>query len=159
MNQIFTDAKTAAPWWQKHRPQGKIVFTNGCFDILHAGHVAYLQQARDLGDFLVLGLNSDASIRRLKGAKRPIVPFLERATVLAALRAIDLVVGFEEDTPLNLIKTIAPDILAKGGDWKPDQIVGGPWVIDQGGEVHSLKFIPGSSTTNIIETVLARHQG
>lgn len=135
-----------------------MVFTNGCFDILHAGHVLYLEEARSLGDFLVLGLNGDASVGRLKGPTRPIVPFADRATVLSGLRAVDLVIGFEEDTPYNLIAAIEPDLLVKGGDWSPEQIVGSDLVLAAGGEVRSLSFKPGSSTTNIVERVLERHE-
>ena len=136
----------------------KIVFTNGCFDILHAGHVAYLEEARNLGDGLVLGLNSDASIGRLKGPNRPVVPFQDRAAVLAGLRSVDVIIGFEEDTPLRLIEALTPDILVKGGDWQPHEIVGSEWVLSHGGQVRSLQFKPGSSTTNIVETILARYR-
>lgn len=128
----------------------KLVFTNGCFDILHAGHVRYLAEARALGDLLIVGLNSDASIKRLKGEGRPVNPEEDRALVLAALQSVSYVCIFEEDTPLNLIKAILPDILVKGGDWAPEQIVGSREVLANGGAVKSLGFTQGKSTTNIL---------
>ncbi|MCB0346815.1 MAG: D-glycero-beta-D-manno-heptose 1-phosphate adenylyltransferase [Bdellovibrionales bacterium] len=131
----------------------KIVFTNGCFDILHAGHARYLAAARELGDCLVVGLNSDASVRRIKGSKRPIVPQAERAELLIALACVDFVLIFDEDTPLNLIEAVRPDVLVKGGDWKVEDIVGGPFVSSYGGTVASLPFHEGYSTTNIIEKI------
>ncbi len=127
----------------------KIVFTNGCFDLLHFGHLHYLADARDLGDRLVVGLNSGASVRRLKGPTRPINDELTRTHLLAALEVVDAVVIFEEDTPLDLIKLVQPDILVKGGDWQPEQIVGSDVVLARGGKVLSLPFIQGYSTTNI----------
>lgn len=133
-----------------HRNQ-KIVFTNGCFDLLHVGHIRYLQEARAQGDFLVVGVNSDASVKRLKGPTRPIQNESDRAEILSALAAVDAVVIFTEDTPANLIEAVRPNILVKGGDWKPDQIVGGPFVLSYGGEVRSLQFVDGKSTTKIIE--------
>jgi rfaE bifunctional protein nucleotidyltransferase chain/domain len=136
------------------RSQGKkIVFTNGCFDILHRGHVAYLTEARRLGDVLIMGLNSDASVRRLKGPTRPVNNETDRKFVLENLRCVDAVEIFEDDTPLELIKAIRPGILVKGGDWKVDQIVGGREVLSWGGEVLSLQFIDGYSTTAIINKV------
>ena len=156
---IFLNRQALGEGWAGLRPPGgPVVFTNGCFDILHAGHVTYLEEARALGAYLVLGLNGDASISRLKGAKRPIVPFEERAIVMAGLQAVDLVVGFEEDTPLELIEFIQPDTLVKGGDWKVEQIVGSSLVLQGGGSVRSLSFKQGSSTTDIIETVMDRYR-
>ncbi len=136
----------------------KIVFTNGCFDILHAGHVRYLQQARALGDRLVLGLNSDASVKRLKGESRPINMFADRQSVLAALACVDWVISFgdnaeENDTPLELIKKVAPHILVKGGDYQVETIVGAKEVLASGGEVIVLDFLEGRSTTNIIKKI------
>lgn len=128
----------------------KIVFTNGCFDLLHVGHVRYLQEARRLGDLLVVGLNADASVKRLKGPTRPLKSEHDRAEILAALGCVDFTTLFEEDTPENLIKMIKPDILVKGGDWKIDQITGGPFVQSYGGQVMSLQFVEGKSTTNIV---------
>jgi D-glycero-beta-D-manno-heptose 1-phosphate adenylyltransferase len=127
----------------------KIVFTNGCFDLLHYGHIHYLAEARDLGDKLIVGLNSAASVRRLKGINRPINDEPTRQHLLAALAFVDAVVVFEDDTPYDLIKLIEPDILVKGGDWQPSQIVGSDIVLTKGGEVKSLPFIEGYSTTNI----------
>ncbi|GAB4487809.1 MAG: D-glycero-beta-D-manno-heptose 1-phosphate adenylyltransferase [Saprospiraceae bacterium] len=127
----------------------KIVFTNGCFDLLHFGHLHYLADARDLGDRLVIGLNSAASVRRLKGPTRPINDEITRTHLLAALEVVDAVVIFEEDTPLELIKLVRPDVLVKGGDWKPEQIVGSDVVLASGGKVLSLPFVEGYSTTNI----------
>jgi rfaE bifunctional protein nucleotidyltransferase chain/domain len=133
----------------------KIVFTNGCFDILHRGHVAYLCEAKKLGDLLVIGLNSDASVKRLKGPERPINNENDRQYVMSQLKPVDFVEIFSEDTPLNLILKISPQVLVKGGDWKIDQIVGGKEVIQSGGEVFSLNFIDGYSTTSIIHKIQA----
>jgi len=132
----------------------RVVFTNGCFDLLHAGHVKYLQKARSLGDLLVLGLNSDASVRRLKGDKRPLIDQDERSHLLAALDCIDYVIIFEEDTPLELITALKPYILAKGGDYALDGVVGREIVESYGGRVELITFVDGKSTTNIIEKIL-----
>lgn len=132
----------------------RIVFTNGCFDLLHAGHVKYLQKARNLGDLLVLGLNSDASVRRLKGPKRPLIDQDERAHLLAALDCVDYVIVFEQDTPLELITALKPHILAKGGDYSLDGVVGRDIVESYGGRVELITFVDGKSTTNIIERIL-----
>lgn len=129
----------------------KIVFTNGVFDLLHIGHVRYLQEARSLGDALVIGVNADASVRRLKGPTRPIQNENDRAEILAALACVDFTVIFTEDTPANLIEKVRPDVLVKGGDWKIDQIVGSTFVMSYGGTVMSLQFVDGKSTTKIIE--------
>ncbi len=135
----------------------QVVFTNGCFDLLHAGHVKYLQKARGLGNLLVLGLNNDASVRRLKGAKRPLICEDERAHILAALDCIDYVTIFDEDTPLELIKSLKPDILAKGGDYSLDGVVGREIVEEYGGRVELVTFVDGKSTSNIIDKVLERY--
>jgi len=141
------------------RQKGKrIVFTNGCFDLLHVGHVKYLQAARKLGDLLVLGLNSDKSIRRLKGSGRPLIKQEERAHILAALDCIDYVVVFDEDTPLELISALHPDILVKGGDYTPEGVVGRELVESYGGRVELIKFVDGKSTTNIINKILESYQ-
>lgn len=132
----------------------KIAFTNGCFDLLHVGHVRYLQKARKFGDLLVLGLNSDASVRRLKGEKRPLINENERAHILAALDCIDYVVIFEEDTPLRLLEAIKPAVLVKGGDYTPETVVGKDLVESYGGRVELVQFVDGKSTTNIIEKIL-----
>lgn len=144
-----------APLIAAERNRGRrIVFTNGCFDLLHVGHVKYLQKARSLGDMLVLGLNSDASVRRLKGEKRPLIDQDERAHLLAALDCIDYVVVFDEDTPLELITALKPHVLAKGGDYSLDGVVGRDVVESYGGKVELITFVDGKSTTNIIERVL-----
>lgn len=147
------DVLTALIAAEKNRGK-RVVFTNGCFDLLHAGHVKYLQKARSLGDLLVLGLNSDASVRRLKGPKRPLIDQDERAHLLAALDCIDYVVVFDEDTPLELITALKPHILAKGGDYSLDGVVGRDIVESYGGRVELVTFVDGKSTTNIIERVL-----
>jgi D-beta-D-heptose 7-phosphate kinase/D-beta-D-heptose 1-phosphate adenosyltransferase len=131
----------------------RIVMTNGCFDILHAGHVAYLAEARALGDRLIVAVNDDASVGRLKGPSRPVNALGQRMAVLAALESVDWVVPFGEDTPARLIEALLPDVLVKGGDYKPEDIAGGAAVIDNGGEVRVLEFIDGQSTTRIIESI------
>jgi rfaE bifunctional protein nucleotidyltransferase chain/domain len=131
----------------------KIVFTNGCFDILHIGHARYLHEAKSLGDHLIVAVNSDRSVRAIKGPERPVMREEERAEMLAALGCVDSVVIFEEDTPLKVIEYLMPDILVKGGDWKPEDIVGSDAVIAAGGEVKSIPFVEGSSTTGIINTI------
>ena len=134
-----------------------LVFTNGVFDILHRGHVTYLAQARALGASLVVALNSDASARRLgKGADRPLNALEDRMAVLAALAAVDLVTWFDDDTPLATIMTCHPDVLAKGGDWKPDDIVGGAEVRSWGGAVHSIPLLPARSTTALLDRIRGR---
>lgn len=128
-----------------------IVFTNGCFDILHRGHVEYLAQAADLGDKLIVGLNTDASVKRLKGENRPVNDEKSRALLLSALQFVDAVVFFDEDTPYELIKQVQPDILVKGNDYKPEEIVGYDIVIAKGGKVLTIDLVEGFSTTNIIK--------
>lgn len=150
-DKIIPGTKIADISSKLHESARKIVFTNGCFDIIHAGHVTYLAQAKALGDVLILGLNSDASVKRLKGDNRPINNEQDRALVLAALSSVDYVLIFEEDTPYNLIKLVQPDILVKGGDWQPSEIVGSDLVLARGGEVLSLKFVEGLSTTGILQ--------
>jgi len=144
--------KQVGQWKNEGR---RIVFTNGCFDLLHPGHIDYLDRAAKLGDILIIGLNDDDSIRRLKGKSRPINPLQDRTIMLAALRAVDLVVPFAEDTPLNLITTLMPDILVKGGDYQPDDIVGATEVRQNGGEVIVMPFIDGHSSTALIQRILA----
>ena len=131
----------------------KIVFTNGCFDILHVGHIRYLSEARSLGDILVVGVNSDESVRNLKGPSRPINSLSDRALLLSELACVDYVVSFKEQTPLKLIKMIMPDILVKGGDYTLDTVVGSSEVIDAGGKVELLKFHDGYSSTNYIDKI------
>lgn len=131
----------------------RIVFTNGCFDILHKGHVAYLQAAKSLGDILIVGMNTDDSVKRLKGSERPVNSLEDRAFVLSSLRSVDYVVPFDEDTPLSLIESIMPDILVKGGDYTIDTIIGAKEVIAHGGAVEIIPFVEGKSTTSIIEAI------
>jgi rfaE bifunctional protein nucleotidyltransferase chain/domain len=131
-----------------------VVFTNGCFDILHVGHVRYLQQAKNLGQILVVGVNADSSVKRLKGPTRPIQNENDRAELLASLACVDYVVIFTEDTPENLITAISPNVLVKGGDWPVEKIVGSKFVIEHGGEVFSLPFVNGKSTSSIVEKIL-----
>ncbi len=130
-----------------------IVFTNGCFDILHRGHIHLFCQAKRLGDVLVVGVNDDDSIRRLKGPGRPVFPLQERMEVLSALTDIDYLVSFSQDTPRELIKKIQPDVLVKGGDWKPEEVVGREEVEAEGGKVAVIPYLPGRSTTEIIEKI------
>ncbi len=129
----------------------KIVFTNGCFDLLHVGHIRYLQEAKALGDVLVVGVNSDSSVQHLKGPSRPIQNENDRAEILAALAAVDFAVIFSQETPEELIHQVIPEILVKGGDWKIDQIIGASFVLGRGGQVKSLQFVEGKSTTKLIE--------
>lgn len=137
------------------REQGKrVVFTNGCFDILHPGHTRYLSSARELGDFLVVALNSDKSVRTIKGPKRPILGEEARAELIAALRCVDLVLIFDEDNPLRVITELLPHILVKGGDWAEDEIIGADVVKRNGGEVRRIPFITGFSTTAVIEKIV-----
>jgi D-beta-D-heptose 7-phosphate kinase/D-beta-D-heptose 1-phosphate adenosyltransferase len=138
----------------------RIVFTNGCFDLIHPGHVRYLRAARRLGDALVVGINSDASVRRLeKGPGRPLVPERDRAEVMAALEMVDYVTIFDEDTPYELIRVAQPDVLVKGGDWSLDRIVGADLVRARGGNVKSLPLAPGYSTTALLERARKRRAG
>lgn len=135
----------------------KVVFTNGCFDIMHSGHIDYLTKAKELGDVLFIGLNSDSSIKRIKGEKRPIIQQDERAIMLAALKAVDYVVFFNEDTPFEIISSLVPDILVKGADWSIENIVGRDIVEGAGGEVKAIKFVTNQSTSNIIKTIIEKH--
>lgn len=138
---------------QSQQKTKQIVFTNGCFDLLHVGHVRYLKEAKKQGDILIVGLNTDASVKRLKGPERPIQIEQDRAEILAALECVDFVTLFDEDTPLNLIKELKPQVLVKGGDWKPEQIVGSDLVLASGGRVLSLNFVEGRSTTSLIKKI------
>jgi len=135
----------------------KIVFTNGVFDLVHAGHVDYLSKAKALGDILIVGLNSDSSVKRIKGDKRPLINQTERAFLLSNLKPVDFVVIFDEDTPLELIKELIPDILVKGADWSLDKIVGSDIVLANGGEIKNIQLITDQSTSKIIETILSRY--
>ncbi len=151
--QAWKDAVRQVESW---KAAGKtVVLTNGCFDLLHPGHIDYLHKARELGDILIVGLNDDDSISRLKGPERPINPINDRSIMLAALKSVDLVVPFSEDTPLALISTLLPDILVKGGDYKPDEIVGAQQVRDNGGFVTIITFVDGHSTSSLIKRIQA----
>ena len=155
-NPKLFDADTLSAALAPLRAGAGLVFTNGCFDLLHAGHVDLLARARALGDLLVLGLNSDASVSRLKGPARPVTPLAERAFVLAGLSSVDFILPFAEDTPYEAIKAVRPDILVKGGDWPLDKIVGRDLVENAGGRVYSLPLLEGCSTTDTINRILRK---
>lgn len=155
VGRIFTLDELILRVAQEKRNGRTVVFTNGCFDLLHPGHVRCLEQARALGDFLVVAVNSDASVRELKGPGRPLIPQEERAEVLAALGCVDAVVLFNQPTPRELIVRLRPGVLVKGGDWGPDEIVGREEVETAGGRVVSVPVVPGYSTTAILERVRA----
>jgi rfaE bifunctional protein nucleotidyltransferase chain/domain len=155
LSEKILDLATLLRVLREWRDRGaRIVFTNGCFDLLHPGHVTCLESARALGHLLVVGLNSDESVRRLKGAGRPILTQAERATVLAGLRSVDFVSVFQEDTPLSLIRAVVPHVLVKGGDWPLETVVGREIVESAGGRVLTIPFIEGYSTTGIVERIL-----
>jgi len=136
----------------------RIVFTNGCFDLLHLGHVRYLEKAKSLGDILVVGVNSDSSVRKLKGPKRPILPEGERTEILSGLGCVDYITVFNEADPLKLITSLKPNLLVKGGDWRREQIVGREVVEGSGGELVVIPFVKGASTSNVIDTILKRYE-
>jgi len=143
---------------KKWRKQGKkLVFTNGCFDLLHLGHIRYLKKAKSLGDILVVGLNSDRSVKKIKGEKRPILPEKERAEILSSLWFVDYVVLFNEETPERLIKELEPDVLVKGADWKLKEIVGADLVRSRGGVVRGIPLYKGRSTTSVIDEIIRRY--
>jgi rfaE bifunctional protein nucleotidyltransferase chain/domain len=155
MNKKILGQKKLAKILAKARAKGKrIVFTNGCFDIIHAGHVKYLDDAKKLGDILVIGMNSDKSVKALKGPSRPINSQDDRASVIAALEAVDFVTIFGEETPEALIKRLKPNVLVKGGDWKIKDIVGGDFVKSLGGKVARIPFLKGRSTSAIIKKLI-----
>jgi len=135
----------------------KVVFTNGCFDLIHAGHIDYLNKAKALGDVLIVGLNSDYSVKRIKGEKRPIINEDERAEIISNIKPVDYVVLFDEDTPAELIKELVPDLLIKGPDWKIDKIVGAETVLANGGEVKTIEFINDQSTSKIVDLITSRY--
>ncbi len=152
---ICTPLHAAQKKIKEWRMRGKrIVFTNGCFDLLHPGHVDYLEKASAHGDILIVGLNDDDSVRHLKGGSRPVNPLSDRARMLTALRSVDMVISFPEDTPLKLIKSLMPDVLVKGDDYKPDDIVGAKEVRTHGGEVVVMPFVSGHSTSSLIERIV-----
>ena len=156
LGKLARDAEALRAMLAPRRRDGtRVVFTNGCFDLVHAGHVRYLEAARALGDVLVVALNDDASVRRLKGAGRPILALAERAEVLAGLTAVDHLVAFAEDTPLALIEILQPDVLVKGADWAADDIVGRDVVLARGGRVERIDLVPGVSTSEIIRRIRA----
>lgn len=136
----------------------RIVFTNGCFDLLHVGHIRYLEEAKTLGDILIVGVNSDASVRKLKGPKRPVLPVEDRTEILSGLECVDYITVFDELDPLALITSLQPNILVKGGDWTKEQTVGKEVVERSGGEVVIIPFVEGASTSNLIETILGRYE-
>lgn len=154
LTKVTTREELASLLAERRRQQQRVVFTNGCFDLMHIGHIRYLQAARNLGDVLVVGVNSDSSVRTLnKGTDRPIVPDAQRAEVLAALACVDYVVIFPEPDPGTLIATLQPDILVKGGDWPVDRIVGRETVEARGGRVQTIPLVPGVSTTTLVQRI------
>jgi len=150
---ILTLEQAIVQFGRGKRNGRRVVFTNGCFDLLHPGHIQTLEQARELGDVLIVGLNSDSSVRRLKGPGRPVLPEGERAEILASLSCVDAVVVFDELTPREVIARLLPDILVKGGDWPGDQIVGREEVEAAGGRVVAVPVVPGYSTTDILRKI------
>jgi len=155
---ILSREEAIRQFGRANRGSRRVVFTNGCFDLLHPGHIQGLEQARDLGDALIVGINSDASVRELKGPSRPVIPELERAEILAALDCVDAVVVFDEPTPREIISVLLPDILVKGGDWPGNQIVGREEVEAAGGRVVSIAVVPEYSTTAILAKMRAAGQ-
>ena len=153
MNSSILMLEEAILRFGREKRNGRVVFTNGCFDLLHPGHVRSLEQARALGDTLIVGLNSDASVRQLKGEGRPVIPERERAEILAALECVDVTVIFDDPTPREVIARLLPDVLVKGGDWPGDQIVGREEVEAAGGRVVSVPVVPGYSTTAILKKI------
>lgn len=152
------DAEAAARWREALRAQGKrVVFTNGCFDVLHAGHVNYLAWSREQGDALIVGLNSDASVRKLKGERRPLVPFEDRARLLLALRSVDAVVEFAERTPEVLLDRIKPDVHVKSSQYREEELPERTVVLANGGEIRLAPHLPGHSTTDIIAQIISRY--
>jgi D-beta-D-heptose 7-phosphate kinase/D-beta-D-heptose 1-phosphate adenosyltransferase len=158
VNRNFLRADELVPIVKDHKSQNrKIVFTNGVFDLIHLGHVTYLLKAKSLGDILIVGINTDSSVQRIKGPLKPIIPLEERAEMLLALSCVDYVSFFDEDTPLKIIQCLQPDILVKGGDWTVDKIVGADLVKGWGGEVHTITIVEGRSTTNLIQLIRDRY--
>ena len=158
MQKIFSEGPLAEQLARLRRQGKRIVFTNGCFDLMHSGHVYMLAQAKTFGDILVVGMNTDASVKRLKGDKRPILDQASRLALLAALEVVDYITLFEEDTPLALIRRLQPHVLVKGGDWSPEDIVGKEVVEHAGGRVVAVRHQDGLSTTNLIERILVAYQ-
>jgi D-beta-D-heptose 7-phosphate kinase / D-beta-D-heptose 1-phosphate adenosyltransferase len=159
MKQKIKERKTLLRIIKDLKAKGKrIVFTNGCFDLLHIGHIRYLEEAKALGDVLVVGINSDSSVRKLKGPKRPILPEEERTEILSGLGCVDYITLFDEIDPLKLITSLQPNVLVKGGDWTKEQTVGREVVERSGGEVVILPFVQGASTSTLIETILKKYE-
>jgi D-beta-D-heptose 7-phosphate kinase/D-beta-D-heptose 1-phosphate adenosyltransferase len=159
MKQKIKERKTLLRIIKNLKTKGKrIVFTNGCFDLLHIGHIRYLEEAKALGDVLVVGVNSDSSVRKLKGPQRPILPEEERTEILSGLGCVDYITLFDELDPLKLITSLQPNVLVKGGDWTKEQTVGREVVERSGGEVVILPFVQGASTSNLIETILKKYE-
>ncbi|MSR89083.1 MAG: D-glycero-beta-D-manno-heptose 1-phosphate adenylyltransferase [Candidatus Margulisbacteria bacterium] len=158
MHRKYFTLETAAQWIGEQQVSSKrVVFTNGCFDLLHRGHLAYLEEAKALGDVLIIGVNSDASVRRLKGAKRPIMPQEDRLTLLASLEMVDAVVLFDDETPIPLLRVLRPDIHVKGGDYAPESLPEYSVVIGYGGQVKILSFVEGCSSSGIITRIVERY--
>ena len=159
MKQKIKERKRLTKIIKSLKAKGKrVVFTNGCFDLLHIGHVRYLEKAKILGDILVVGINSDSSVRKLKGPKRPLLPIKERAEILSGLGCVDYITIFDDLDPLKLITSLQPNVLVKGGDWTKEQIVGAKIVEQSGGTVVIIPFVKGASTTTLIETILKRYE-
>jgi D-beta-D-heptose 7-phosphate kinase/D-beta-D-heptose 1-phosphate adenosyltransferase len=159
MKQKIKERKTLLRIIKNLKTKGKrIIFTNGCFDLLHIGHIRYLEEAKALGDVLVVGVNSDSSVRKLKGPQRPILPEEERTEILSGLGCVDYITLFDEIDPLKLITSLQPNVLVKGGDWTKEQTVGREVVERSGGEVVILPFVQGASTSNLIETILKKYE-
>jgi rfaE bifunctional protein nucleotidyltransferase chain/domain len=158
MNAILSQEELIKIREQLAAQNKKVVFTNGCFDIIHAGHVDYLIKSKRLGDVLIVAVNSDESVRRIKGEKRPILKQEERTFIVSNLKPVDYVTVFEEDTPYEIIKKLVPDILVKGADWSKDKIVGADIVESRGGKVETIEFVNIQSTSNIINTILDRYK-
>jgi D-glycero-beta-D-manno-heptose 1-phosphate adenylyltransferase len=157
MNNILSRASMKFMREKFKEENKKVVFTNGVFDIIHSGHIDYLIKAKALGDILIVGLNSDSSVKRIKGEKRPIINQSDRAFVLSNLKPVDYVVLFEEDTPLEIIKAIVPDVLVKGADWTLDKIVGSDVVLNNGGAVKNISFVNDQSTSRIVDLILSKY--
>lgn len=153
-SKIVSAPKAAEIIAQWRKSDCKVVFTNGCFDLVHAGHIDYLSKAADMGNYLVVGLNTDASVSRIKGPSRPVSNDISRSMVMAALECVSLVVFFDEETPWELIRTVQPDILVKGADYTVDTIVGADIVLGRGGQVATIEFLPGYSTSALINRII-----
>lgn len=159
MGRVISDRKELITILKELKAKdNKVVFTNGCFDVLHAGHIDYLNKAKSYGDYLVVAVNSDSSVKKIKGEKRPIIPEEERALILANLIAVDFVTFFDEETPLQIITDLIPDYLVKGADWSIEDVVGKDIVESNGGEVKTIQFIHNSSTSHIIKTISERYK-